>query len=185
MNENELAETVLMQLECFWILQELDHKIKCGNGDAKKIMSDIYQGRLIGDNWSKMEFIQIKTTLPMLTLPICLLCRLDEQGLQDVGFEVGKRHNTTCRVTNGPENTTWALRVIRNALAHLPDFVAGKCNPNVTFDEGVVKLKSERLGEIVFNDEKGFVEFVRDVIRASRKYAGQLLDRNQQSDQLH
>jgi len=174
MTDDELMDSILMQIECIYILEGLYHELKNQNHLAEKIMDRIYERSGAGwrlDNREPIPFVQIKTTLPMITMPISLLYRLDDKELHNLNFELKECYNLSCSPANNkPQSASWLLRVMRNALAHLPDFAAGECEPNVDFDEGHVRLRSNGLGEIVFRDENGFMNFFKDVMTACRAY---------------
>lgn len=75
------------------------------------------------------------------------------------------------------------LTVFRNAIAHLPDFATGNVPANISFDEGILRCWSQvrpgaKSHEVVFRDEQGFVEFIRDLLRLIKKSALALIKRS-------
>jgi hypothetical protein len=58
------------------------------------------------------------------------------------------------------------LLVLRNAVAHLPDFAFGtSSDANISFTEGVLRCwSSTKSREIVFQTKRGFFKFLRDLV---------------------
>ncbi|BAU41425.1 hypothetical protein [Leptolyngbya sp. O-77] len=71
------------------------------------------------------------------------------------------------------------IQTIRNAMAHLPDFIADDCqeksNPNVSFpSDGVVMFRSKEY-RVEFAGKDGFITFLEDYLRAVRRLVGHKL----------
>lgn len=180
MTPKELAETVLLQLECFWLLQELDEECRCNDPAISAALDRIYHERNRPVTWRELHpFVRLKTTLGLLVVPISFASRLSAEELDAHGFSVRTEHNILfregCREIRSPEPSR-VLLVLRNALAHLPEFAVGGSGPNVSFDEGILRCWT-RTGssEVVFRSEDGFISFLRDLLPVVRKAAGALL----------
>lgn len=177
MTRSDLATVVLLQLECFWRLQEIDELLRQNDADTSALMDRLYSRRPVG--WRELHpLVRMHTTLAHLVLPICFANSLTNQQLS--GFSIKSEYDLVFR-DNGaktPPTVQAVLRVLRNALAHLPDFAAGSVSPNVSFEAGIVRFWTQpptrgqnaksRSAEVVFNTESGFVEFVRDLFGVVR-----------------
>ena len=178
MHLTKLAETVLLQLECFWVLQEIDHLCSKEDPVALQVMDRIYSDRPV--TWRALHpLVRVNTGISLLAVPIALCARLNDQELATHGFDIRPEYAVTLYergVVIAPSASS-VLRVFRNAVAHLPDFAAGGSSPNIAFDRGVLCCWSEKRGgsEIVFDNEAGCIEFLRDLVRLCRGIAGSLL----------
>jgi len=174
---SKLTETVLLQLECFWILQELDEGCRQKDPLATSLMDNLYANRPVG--WQKLHpFVRLNTTISLLVVPISFAARLSEDELRAHGFSLSDKYDLVYRQGGDPANPTPrdVLRVLRNSVAHLPDFAAGGSPPNISFDEGILRCWSQnRSSEVVFRSEAGFVYFVGDLLRLCRRACLRLL----------
>lgn len=178
MDLRKLAETVLLQLECFWVLQELDHASDSGDRLVSEFLDTLYAGRSV--SWRSLQpLVRLNTVLALLVVPISFAARLSDQDLLELGFSVSSEHQVRCR-ENGRDRSLSpreVLLVLRNAVAHLPDFAAGDTRDvNVSFGEGVLRCWTQtKSREIIFQTEAGFVVFLRDLVGLCRKAAGKLV----------
>jgi len=172
MTNEKLAETILLQLEIFVLVQFIDERCERNDADAIRLLTDLHLQRHPDLRWEDLlPLVRLNTSFAMLTLPICFVSRFDDEELYEFGFRVRPEHDLLYRDKGRVTAATSSkvLRTFRNAIAHLPDFAAGTgtCLPNVTFDEGIARLSS-RDTELVFRSEEGYVQFLRDLIPAIR-----------------
>lgn len=177
MDSNKLAETVLLQLECFWILQELDHGWRSKDPSAVAFLNGAYEGRQV--KWSDVfPLARLNTVLSLLAVPIAFASRLSESELESFGFRIREEHCLTFKENSAERSpkASEALRIVRNAVAHLPDFASGdQPDVNVAFDRGgVVRFwsKNNSGSEVIFHQESGILEFLRDLTKLCRRAAG-------------
>jgi hypothetical protein len=176
MTPHQLAETVLFQVECFMILQELDHEAQSANTDARRFLDRQYPNI----DHDQRNFFDIKTVLATLLIPICFLDKSNEEEINACFHPIDEYGVSFFRDGAQAEATPkGVLHVVRNALAHLPDFAAAQRGPNVSFPENVVVRLSSRVRrqrhDVVFQQEDGFVRFVGDVVRAARANTSALI----------
>lgn len=75
MNLLQLTETVLLQIECFWVLQELDEGLRVDDGIIVAAVERIYRGRQV--SWREIQpLVRLKTTLSLLAIPLSYAARL-------------------------------------------------------------------------------------------------------------
>jgi hypothetical protein len=173
----KLAETVLLELECFWVLQELDERLRSDDRTAVALLENLYARRSV--SWHEVHpLVRLNTVLALLVVPISFVARHSEQELSSFGFCIKNEYKVICRQEGkdcvlAPRDF---LLVLRNAVAHLPDFAFGtSSDANISFTEGVLRCwSSTKSREIVFQTEKGFVEFLRDLVSICREAAKKL-----------
>ena len=178
MNTTKLAETVLLRIECFWFLQEVDYACSTGDVNVAGVLDRIYARRPV--SWRALHpLIRINTFLALLMVPIAFVARLSDQELAERGFSIKREHDLKCRergeaVELSPRDL---LAVLRNAIAHLPDYASGDCQElNVAFGEGILRCWTRTGGrELIFCSEQGFVRFSGDLLSLCRKAAGRLV----------
>lgn len=173
----KLAETVLLQLECFWVLQEIDEGVRTEQPGALSFLDSVYARRPVG--WRELHpYLRLNTTLAQLLLPISFVARLTEEELSSLGFRVEPHYDVVCR--EGGQSCQLSPRdflvVIRNAVAHLPDFAAGTApDVNISFDDGILRCWTQtRSREVIFRSEEGFFAFLQDFVRVCRSAAGEI-----------
>ncbi len=177
MQSSDASEIVLFNLELFWVLQELDELARQGDAAAVDVLTKIYSGRRV--RWEDVHpLMRLKTTLVLLGPAVAYVYRMDNAQLKAMGFAIRPEHGIVFRIDGTPcKRPTPAnvLHTLRNALAHLMDFVADdNREPSIRFDEGVLRAVSTqplggRVFEVVFNHDAGFIEFVRDVFVLTRR----------------
>jgi hypothetical protein len=176
------------------ILQELDHEARLEHTDASRFVKQYFDNRGIPKD--QAHFFQIKTGLAMLTVPICFLNGLTEQKLSALGvFQETRKYDISLMDTQGnyyeDPRIGMVIRVMRNSLAHLPDFIhrimsddlRPQDNPTVSFPrdsdhpkDPVLRLSTYQ-GCLVFNSEAGFVYFLDDVVKAARRATRDFISR--------
>lgn len=177
MERMKLAETVLLNLECLWVLQELDELWRSRDAGACELLNGLYERRPVG--WQDVyPLARLNTVLALLVVPIAFASRLSSTELTSYGFQLKPEYEVLCRRAGqvcalGPNEF---LRVLRNSLAHLPDFVSGESTDvNISFNEGILRCWS-RSAEVVFLTEKGFIKFLRDFIYLCRTASGRIME---------
>ncbi len=176
----KLAETVLLNMECFWVLQELDEAYGSEDVSAGTFLQNRYIRRPV-EYCDIHPLIRINTTLALLILPVSFLNRFSGDDLRQTGFRIREEYQIVYR-RNGEPSAIIAdgdvLTVVRNALAHLPDFACGGCEANIAFDDGILRCHSDRRGgeDVVFESEDGFVSFVTDLMSSCRSAASSIIE---------
>ncbi|MEX2188665.1 MAG: hypothetical protein WD875_17790 [Pirellulales bacterium] len=169
MNRYDLAKAVLFEIECFWRLQEVDFLLDSEDVETIRLMDRLYRNRSV--DWRELHPIMcLPTLLTHLALPVAYALSLSAEELS--AFTVKSQHDVLYR-KKGCENTAeprTVIRVVRNALAHLPDFASNEtsASPNVNYDEGTVRFWSRTGEEVVFKSQDGLVAFVNDLLRVVR-----------------
>jgi hypothetical protein len=178
MDDQKLAETVLLQLECFYVIQELDEAFRVRKQSARTFLAKIYSRRPV-----KFDFVypllRRTTTLNLLALPIAFVCRLSDRSLSELKFEIKQTYNLEC-YENGEASSLSAkeiLLVLRNAIAHTPDFATDpNIKPNISFDGESTRFWTRKKSkEIVLTSEIGFHFFISDLINTCRTAARMLI----------
>lgn len=181
-DQQKLAETVLLTLECFFALQELEQ-------DHKLIMDGLYSSRPV--TYSEVApLLRVNTTLSMLTVPLCFADRLARDKKLTLTLDphrhgiILKKDSVEIPVKG---EISSVLRCIRNAVAHLPDFIwtgADSADASIRFDESATLFVSEKTKkskhkwEVVFSNSDGFADFLRDLLPAIRNATRMLLQMN-------
>jgi hypothetical protein len=190
MNDTKLAETLLLQLEIFSLLQFLDGGVEERDVHVLKTISTYYQRTRPGLDWQNsviFPLVRRGTSLSILVLPFAFTSRLTDAECQTYGLVIRPEHDLEYRHGDIPETAPSAeqvLRVVRNAVAHLPDNIMepGKGQPNVTFDnlhgaEGIICFRS-RANQVIFHTEAGYVAFLNMFASGVRRaIQGKLLPR--------
>jgi hypothetical protein len=162
MELRKLAETVLLELECFWVLQELDEGWRTHDRTAVAHVEKLYAVGPV--SWPDVHpLVRLNTVLALLVVPIAFVARLSEDDLHALGFRIKDEYNVVCRQEGracvlAPRDF---LLVLRNAVAHLPDFASGvSSDVNISFAEGILRCwSSTKSREVVFMTVQG--AFVR------------------------
>lgn len=188
MTPTKLAETVLYQLEHFWIIQELDHESCKGDKFAVGFLDKIYAAG--PTNWRGLvPFMRLNTTLTCLAIPISFASRFSDDQLAAYGFNIRSEHRIYFEGTlaEGRLSPHDVLKTLRNSIAHLPDYAAGEGQavdePNISFDSGILRCWT-RSKVLVFETEAGFVLFLSDLFPAIRRAASELLRKGRQETTL-
>lgn len=176
---DKLAETVLLQLEHFFVLQEIDEAWRHRDTAATKFLDRIYKERAVAPK-DVIPYLRLNTTISLLIVPLSFVARFSDEQLSEFGFAIKKEYDL--RLSRNGEavipTSQEVLRVLRNAIAHLSDFAAGENHgdesPNISFDEGILRCRSGTC-ELVFESESGFFYFLRELHPAIRKAAARLL----------
>ena len=173
MNPHKLSETVLLQIEAFWVLQEIDESWRQQEPNALKFLESLYVNRSV-DFGIIYPVLRISTTISTLFLPIAYTSQatLEEMDTIKQGLS-SNRYDVIVEGNRFDAPTT--LRVFRNSVAHLPDFMFGSESPNISFDEGVLCCRS-RSSKLVFNSEEGFINFIGDLLRMAKAMTRRFLE---------
>ena len=174
----KLAETVCLQLESFWILQELDALLAEDSDSAQTLMNEIYSCR--ATDWhTLLPVVRGTTALTLLALPMALACRLSDGELVAKGFEVKDKYSLQCRENGKPDTFSpkVLLTVLRNAVAHMPDFAAGQCaKPNIWIEGEAIHFWTEsKCREVVVTTSSGYHQLLNDIVALCRSAASDLL----------
>ncbi len=177
MNSQKLAETVLYQIEHFWLLQEIDEAVLENDSATVSALDKIYSHRSV--RWQNLiPFVRLNTVLSSLFVPLSFAARFSDDELAEYGFKVKAEYCTclTCRGSVVPATAQVLLRTLRNAVAHLSDYAAGKKKeePNIAFDSGILRCRSNHY-ELVFESEAGFVLFLSELLQATKVAAGKFI----------
>jgi hypothetical protein len=178
MQTNKLADTILIQLECVYTLQELEYYITNSDRNAVKIIKKIYDKRPV--NYRQVTpLLKRPTVLNMLYMPIAFLCRFNNESLINMGLRFDDKHDIVCYEGNDicELNAKEILTVIRNALSHLADFASDPdIEPNLIFKGETTKFYTQHKSRtVIIQSEKGFIEFLRSIMSCSRKSTQALL----------
>jgi hypothetical protein len=178
MELRKLAETVLLQVECLWLLQEIDERWSRKDRNIQPVLAEIYENRRVrfGDLY---PLARLMTGLSMVLVPISFTLNSTSEETQLIDQGLGcDRYNITYSEAGSAcaVDAERLLKVVRDATAHLPDFMSGKVVPNISFDEGILCCKSRvRKAKLVFESEQGYIAFLGDLLRVVRRTAGRVL----------
>lgn len=187
MNRHELADLLLKTLIVFDFLQFVDEGFEKGDPHARGVVNgflSIKSNPAVRDAiLHVLPFVQLETTLSILMVTACFASRIREDGWSNLGLSIKPEYHVRWESPEGTlKSPTFSdvIRTMRNASAHLPDFFSadGSAFVNVSFDTGCVSFASQRpRSRLTFETPDGFVEFLRDYLRAVRKLvAEKLLD---------
>ena len=176
MDKSELARIVFYQLETFYFLQEFDHLRKIKDEAAISILTRIYQQRQVDP--LSLQFANLISGLSILNFPLAIARNLNDEQLSKYDFPTDYdryaliyRRNGMRQVPSGPSEV---LRVVRNAVAHLPDFFNEDASPNITFDDGLIVFHSRKC-DVIIETAEGYINFISDLTSAIKKIALDLM----------
>ncbi len=146
--------------------------------EAAHVWAKIYKDRQFK---LKPPVLGMETTITHILPVVAFLKRLGNEALIDAGFPSNLAGlDVSFYDNNQPADGSPAklIAVIRNALAHYPDYVAGeRSQPNVSFDTPHVEFWTKsRNQKVVFETKGGWVHFMDVCHRVARKAAQQLLE---------
>lgn len=176
---------ILKTLNIFDFLQFVDESYENSEGECRRLVECFFQQRY--DSAPKnmpgfLPFVQLPTTLPILMITVCFAATIKQEEWCKTGLSIKTEYNVKYYqdTQDQPSETTLEnlIRTIRNATAHLPDFIAddGHAPPNVSFEPGVVTFRSKRPeSRVEFADAEGFIAFLSDYLQAIRQLVGEKL----------
>jgi hypothetical protein len=193
MNKHELARAVLYQIEGFFLLQEIDYLVAHEEQLIAPVLNKIYAQRSL--SWGLNGFFPLigsSAAMCMLFLPISYIAGHTDEELNELGLEIKNQYKFIYKedgIDVSP-TTKKVLKTIRNALAHISDFSShnkqSESDASITFDQGVIRFRSKRdeflrrtkankkikkeiICTLVFDTQEGFILFLGDVIKATKK----------------
>jgi hypothetical protein len=181
MTPEELAGMILKTLNVFDFLQFVDETYEKGDPESRALVERFFwqrHGSAPSDMPGVLPFAQLPTTLPMLTITVCFASSIKQDGWNEVGFSIKPEYQL--KYYHGDDDqpavatVEAVIRTIRNATAHLPDFIADshQGRPNVSFETetGLVSFYSRSpRSRVKFSTGDGFISFLTDYLRAIRR----------------
>ena len=177
MNNTKFSETVLLSLEAFWVLQELENLPPTSS--ARKIINGVYSHRLVSYE-DLRPLLRIGTGLCLLTPALAFASaladksQLDELIIKDE-YSIRYRSGDSPRSPSGRQ----VLRTIRNSLSHFTELFADPSNSNVEIkgrisfpDNIAVQFSNENGSELIFDTHEGFINFLNDLLPIVRSKLG-------------
>jgi len=176
MTNNDVKEMVLRTLLNFDFLMSIDEAYERDDKDARAIVTDFFLNKFPDDPKIQQElvpFLYLKTTLPMLVVPLCFAAKESEETWQQLGWNVQEDYKIIMKDKDGncPPTTSGLLKTMRNAMAHVPYFMHDSKESNVSWDERcLVRFVARRPpGSVEFKSPDGFRLFLSDFIRYVRR----------------
>lgn len=177
MKPNELANMILLTLNVFDFLQFVDESFESGDPQAQALIDRYFAhrfGAAPGDMNAALPFAQLYTALPILAIVVCFASNITQDEWNEIQFSIQPEHKIRYRSRNQDAVPTLeaVIRTIRNATAHLSDFIAEAHErpANVSFETGVVSFRSRRPESTVdFMEKDGFILFLSGFLRSIRR----------------
>jgi hypothetical protein len=164
----------------FDFLQYVDEADERNDADARRIVSEYFAQKypdMPSMRSGMTPFVNLKTTLVLLVMPICYAARHPESDWDQAGWRISDRYKIEFQPRRHgvavPVNEV--LRTIRNAVAHAPDFMFGNNDKNISWDsEYIIKFSSFRpsgalRSSVVFHSEGGLLEFLSDFVKYTKR----------------
>lgn len=176
MNRQELSQGVLGSILIFKFLQFFDERREDKSDCAKRILEEFFEQYYPEINTKKardLPFLHLSTTLEILSVLFFYAVKVQPEEWLKAGFTHNAKYEITYFLHGKKVDDPTIpdiLKTIRNALAHLPDFLSGERTPNTSYSEGYLSFSSDwRNSKINFADKVGFAEFLKDFINAIQK----------------
>jgi hypothetical protein len=177
MKPNELAQMILLTLNVFDFLQFVDELFESGDPQAQALIDRYFAHRFDaapGAMNAAVPFANLYTALPILKIVIFFASSITQDEWNETQFSIQPEHKIRYRSRNQDTvpTLTDVIRTIRNAIAHLPDFIAEAHTetPNVSFETGVVSFRSRRPeSSVEFMEKDGFRLFLNGFLRSIRR----------------
>jgi hypothetical protein len=169
MDNTKFSETILLSLEAFWVLQELESMPPTSS--ASEALNEIYFQRAVTYEEVK-PLLRMGTCLCLLTPALAFASALaDKSQLEE--FSIRDEHTIQFSFHDTPKtpDTKEVLRTIRNSLSHFTEPFAD--NNNSTIDikgrisfpkNAALKLNNKNTAELVFGTREGFISFLNDLL---------------------
>ena len=169
MNNTKFSETVLLSLEAFWVLQELENLPPTSS--ARKILNGVYSNRPVSYEDIR-PLLRIGTCLCLLTPALAFASaladksQLDELIISDK-YSIKYKLGDASKDHGGKE----VLRTIRNSLSHFTEPFADTSSSSVEIkgrisfpDNVAVQFNNENGSELIFDTREGFINFLNDLL---------------------
>jgi len=175
MKNTDPMEMVLRTILNFQFLQLVDEGYERGDEDVIRIVDDFFRHKFPDSSAIQhdlLPFMNLKTTLPMLAVPLCYAAKQPPDVWDELGWKISPDYDVFVGSSESSfvPSIGWLLTTLRNAVAHIPDFLDDEDPPNVSWDDGcVVRFTARRPpGSVTFNTQHGFVRFLSDFIKHTR-----------------
>ncbi len=183
MDNSKFSETILLSLEAFWVLQELESMPPTSS--ASEVLNGIYFQRAVTYEDVK-PLLRIGTCLCLLTPALAFASALaDKDQLEE--FSIESKHGIQFSFDGTPKtpDTKEVLRTIRNSLSHFTEPFADKSNSSLDIkgrisfpDNAALQLNNKNTAELVFRTREGFISFLNDLLPIVRGKLTPNIDNN-------
>jgi hypothetical protein len=175
MTPNDVFDVVLRTLLNFQFIQHVDEEYERGNQKGRHLVDDFLRQKF-PDAPSIQEHLlplmNLKTALAMLSVPLCFAAKQPGEVWQNLGWEMRPVYSVVFESPRSSSSPTvqQILLTIRNAIAHVPDFLVDSGHPNVSWDDSCcVRFTARRPpASATFQTQEGFVSFLSHFIRYTR-----------------
>ena len=169
MNNTKFSETVLLSLEAFWVLQELESLPPTSS--AREMLNSVYSHRCVSYEDIR-PLLRIGTCLCLLTPALAFASALaDKNQLDELvikgEYSIEYKLGGASKDPVGKE----VLRTIRNSLSHFTEPFADASNSSdeikgrVSFPDNVaVQFNNKDGSELIFGTREGFINFLNDLL---------------------
>jgi hypothetical protein len=169
MNNTKFSETVLLSLEAFWVLQELESLPPTSS--AREFLNGVYSHRPVSYEDIR-PLLRIGTCLCLLAPALAFASALaDKSQLDELiikgEYSIGYKLGGTSKVPGGKV----VLRTIRNSLSHFTEPFAdasSSCDEikgRISFPDNVaVQFNNQNGSELIFDTREGFINFLNDLL---------------------
>ena len=169
MNNTKFSETVLLSLEAFWVLQEVESLPPTSS--AREILKSVYSHRCVSYEDIR-PLLRIGTCLCLLTPALAFASALADKNQLDELVIKGKysieyKHRGASKDPVGKK----VLRTIRNSLSHFTEPFADASTSSdeikgrVSFPDNVaVQFNNKNGSELIFGTREGFINFLNDLL---------------------
>lgn len=171
MTNHERADMLIKTIKIWQFLQHVDNLVDDGDLAAAAIVNDFFSRYNLSltevKNNGVLPWVQLKTNFSLLLVTLCFA---RNQSWDDTEMKPPSDYDLDCKLPKSPA-ISQVIRTIRNAAAH--EF---ENRNSISFPEGCVasfqaKHGCRITGEVAFRTEEGFVDFLKDYIRAIQKMA--------------
>lgn len=169
MNNTKFSETILLSLEAFWVLQELENLPPTSS--AREILNGVYSRRPVSYKDIR-PLLRIGTCLCLLTPALAFASalankdQLDELIIKDE-YSIKYKLKGTSTAPGGKE----VLKTIRNSLSHFTEPFADTSDSSVKYkdrisfpDNAAVQFNNTNGSELIFHTREGFINFLNDLL---------------------
>lgn len=172
MKTKDPARFVILISECLFFLQAFEGYCQEGDEAAVKVRRRFCKDR--GRTAENIPLLNLESGLALLSPVLAFAARIKNDEWTKEGFSIAPRYQ--CEMRNPSDipctfETAVVLRVMRNALAHYPDYLSGQYGPTIFFEPGVVTFYSKDYGKVHFSDNNGWLYFLTDFLKATWQLA--------------
>lgn len=185
MTNKELAKLLIYHDTVARVVLHLQDLVQQNDAEATRVWKKIYERRVgtsdVPNTLLTSPVFVLESAVAHIIPVVSFLKRYGEEALVEAGFSrdvtaYGVSFSECGQPVSG--NAAKLIVILRNALAHFPDYLAGEAGqPNVAFDTGLVRFwtKNNRQ-QVVFNNQNGWLRFLKDCRVAVYHLAGKLIE---------